>query len=158
MPGKFSRMSDSSSSHRGGPIEAIRSLIASTGEFQRYLAASVVALGCDLGLLFALTQYGGVHYLTSATISYCAGAILHYVISIKLVFRDRSVTNRRLEFIGFFAVGLLGLGATQLVLKVAVDGFGLSYMIGKVIAIAVSFTLNFVVRKVMLFTLPRAVR
>lgn len=139
-------------------IEAAKALLATTGEFQRYVATAALALACDFGLLFVLTQYGGLHYLTSATISYCSGAVLHYVLSILFVFRDRSVADRRLEFVGFFLIGFLGLGATQLVLKIAVDGLGLSYLIGKCAAVGVSFTLNFLVRKVMLFSMPRAAR
>lgn len=130
-----------------------RSAVTIGGELWRYTFASAAALAVDFSLLFVLTQYVGLHYLVSAAISYSAGAVLHYVLSVAFVFRNRSVRNRRLEFIGFFVVGLLGLAATQVVLKVTVEAFGMNYLHGKVIATGVSFLLNFLVRKVLLFTL-----
>jgi putative flippase GtrA len=125
------------------------------GEFWRYLAASVAALALDFGLLWLLTSRLGLHYLTSSAISYSAGAVLHYAISVTLVFRERRLADRRMEFMGFFAIGLLGLAANQLVMKAAVDGLGQSYLLGKVAATGVSFVLTFVTRRAVLFTAKR---
>jgi putative flippase GtrA len=122
------------------------------GEFWRYLGASVIALGCDFGLLWLLTERAGLHYLESSAISYSTGAVLHYVISAAFVFRERRLSDRRAEFVGFFAIGLLGLAASQLVMKAAVDGLGQSYLFGKVAAVGVSFVLTFVTRRAVLFT------
>ena len=128
---------------------------AISGEFWRYLLASVIALGLDFGLLWLLTEKAGLHYLTSSALSYSAGAVLHYVISVTLVFRERRLADRRMEFAGFFAIGLLGLAANQLVMKLAVDGLGQSYLLGKVAATGVSFVLTFVTRRAVLFTAKR---
>ena len=125
------------------------------GEFWRYLAASVTALGLDFGLLWLLTSRVGLHYLTSSAISYSTGALLHYAISVTLVFRERRLADRRMEFVGFFAIGLLGLAANQLVMKAAVDGLHQSYLLGKVAATGVSFVLTFVTRRAVLFTAGR---
>jgi putative flippase GtrA len=139
-----------------GAVGRLRARLGSiSGEFWRYLMASVLALGLDFGLLYLLTEQAGLHYLTSSAISYSTGAVLHYIVSVSFVFRERRVTDPRLEFFGFFAIGLLGLAANQLVLKAAVDGLALSYLIGKVAAVGVSFTLTFVTRKAVLFTAGR---
>ena len=136
---------------------AIARLLSAGSEFWRYLLASVIALGLDFSLLWLLTERAGLHYLSSAAISYSAGAVLHYAISVTLVFRERRVGDRRMEFAGFFAIGLLGLAANQLVLKAAVDGLGQSYLLGKVAATGVSFVLTFVTRRAVLFTAGRSV-
>lgn len=128
---------------------------AASGEFGRYFAASVVSLGLDFGLLWLLTERVGLHYLSSAAISYSAGCVLHYAISVTLVFRARPVADRRMEFAGFFAIGLLGLAANQLVLKAAVELAGVSYLVGKVAATGASFILTFVARRAVLFTTRR---
>jgi putative flippase GtrA len=130
-------------------------LAALSGEFGRYLSASVAALSLDFGLLWLLTEHAGLHYLTSAAISYSAGALLHYAISVRLVFCERRVTDRRLEFVSFFAIGLVGLAATQLVLKAAVDYAGLGYMAGKFCATGASFVMTYVARRGLLFTSAR---
>ena len=129
--------------------------VAVSGEFWRYLAASAIALGADFGLLWLLTERAGLHYLASSAISYSTGAVLHYAISATLVFRERRLDSRRAEFLGFFAIGLLGLAASQIVMKTAVDGIGLSYLVGKVAATGVSFVLTFVMRRAALFTSRR---
>ena len=139
-----------------GAISRLRARLGSvSGEFWRYLMASVLALGLDFGLLYLLTERVGLHYLSSSAISYSTGAVLHYVISVTFVFRERRVADPRLEFLGFFAIGLLGLAANQLVLKAAVDGLALSYLVGKVAAVGVSFILTFVTRRAVLFTTKR---
>ena len=130
-------------------------LAAVTGEFWRYLTASVMALGLDFGLLWLLTEHAGLHYLTSAAISYSAGAVLHYAISVRLVFRERRLADPRLEFASFFAIGLVGLAATQFVLQAAVEILGVGYLLGKVAATGASFVLTFVARRALLFTAAR---
>jgi putative flippase GtrA len=137
------------------PASLVTRLGAISGEFWRYLAASAVALSCDFGLLWLLTEQAGLHYLASSAISYSAGAVLHYALSVSLVFRNRRLGDRRLEFVLFFAIGLFGLAVTQLVLKAAVDGVGLPYVAGKAAAVGASFMLNFLARRAVLFTAGR---
>lgn len=132
-------------------------LAALSGEFWRYLSASIAALGLDFGLLWLLTEHAGLHYLSSAAISYSAGAVLHYAISVRLVFRERRMADRRMEFASFFAIGLVGLAANQLVLKAAVDLAGVGYLLGKVAATGASFVLTFAARRAVLFTAARPV-
>jgi putative flippase GtrA len=132
----------------------LRLLGSVSGEFWRYLAASVASLGLDFGLLWLLTERAGLHYLSSAAISYSAGCVLHYAISVTLVFRARRVADWRKEFVGFFAIGLLGLVANQLMLKAAVEVAGLGYLLGKVAATGLGFVLTFVTRRALLFTAP----
>ena len=121
-------------------------------ESWRYFLVSVVALGVDYGLLLALTEIAHLHYLASSAISYTAGSVVQYTLSIAMVFHTRRISDPRVEFAAFFGLGLLGLAATQLILKVSVDGLGLSYALGKVGAVGASFALNFVARKAILFS------
>jgi putative flippase GtrA len=136
------------------PLSALLGSVS--GEFWRYLAASVASLGLDFALLWLLTERCGLHYLSSAAISYSTGCVLHYAISVRLVFRSRRFADWRKEFIGFFAIGLLGLAANQLVLKAAVEFAGVGYLLGKVAATGGSFVLTFVARRAMLFTTQQA--
>jgi putative flippase GtrA len=121
----------------------------------RYLLASILALGVDYALLVALTELGRLHYLISSAISYTVGALVHYRLCVWLVFRVRRLTDRRVEFAGFFATGLLGLAVTQAVLWLSVSGLGLNYLLGKVAATGVSFAVGYVIRKMWLFSRPR---
>lgn len=40
----------------------------------------------DYGLLFVLTEFAGIHYLISGTISFAASVIYNYILSIVWVF------------------------------------------------------------------------
>jgi putative flippase GtrA len=124
-------------------------------EFCRYLLASVVALAADFGLLWLLTEKAGVHYLTSAALSYTIGGVLHYWLSVNLVFRHRRFSDQKTEFAAFFLIGLLGLSVNELVLNVAVEHLGQSYMIGKAAAAGVGFVITFVTRRAALFASRR---
>jgi putative flippase GtrA len=118
----------------------------------RYFAASVAALGVDYGLLVTLTEVARLPYLTSSAISYSCGAIVSYGLSVTLVFRDRPVADRRIEFVAFLGIGLAGLAVTQAILVVSVERLGMSYVLAKTLATGVSFALNFVARRAILFT------
>jgi putative flippase GtrA len=121
-------------------------------ESWRYFLVSIVALGVDYGLLLALTEIAHLHYLASSAISYTTGGVVHYLLSVTLVFRNRRLSDRWVEFAAFFGLGLLGLAATQAVLKVSVEGLGMSYATAKLGAVGASFALNFVARKALLFS------
>jgi putative flippase GtrA len=137
-------------------VQKISSLtsLAVAGEFARYVAAGLVALGVDLALYIALTEWAGWHYLVSATFAFCAGLATVYLFSIFWVFRTRSSRNATLEFAVFLAIGIVGLALTAGVLFVLVDFLGVDYRLSKIAAAAVVFLFNFSCRKIMLFNAP----
>ena len=124
------------------------------GEFARYFAAGLVALGVDFTLYVALTEIGGWHYLLSATAAFCAGLATVYLFSIFWVFRARRVERIWREFALFAAIGVVGLGLTTGVLFVLVDFLGIDYRISKIVAAALIFLFNFGCRKFFLFGAP----
>ncbi len=121
----------------------------------RYSMAAGVALVVDMGLLWLLVEKFGWYYLAAATASFIAGSVIVYVLSVAFVFRHRSVEDRRVEFGVFFAIGVIGVLINLAVMKVAVDGFGLYYMVAKLVSVFFTFTANFGLRRVLLFT-PRS--
>ena len=121
-------------------------------ESWKYLLVSVAALAVDYGLLVLLTEFGHFHYLVSAAVGFVAGLFLSYGLSVTLVFRQRRLRDRRLEFMGFFAIGLIGLGLNEALMKLFVESFGLGYALAKIPATAVGFVFNFGSRRVLLFT------
>jgi len=121
-------------------------------ESWKYLFASAAALAIDYSLLVFLTETEHLHYLESSCFSYSIGAVAHYAICVRWVFDARRMTNRRAEFVSFVSIGFLGLAVTQSLLWFSVEILGISYLAGKIIATGFSFVLNFVVRKLLLFT------
>jgi len=119
-----------------------------------YSAASGVALAVDIGLLLLLVEHFHWHYLIAATASFIAGTAVVYVLSVSLIFSHRRVDDRRLEFGLFAGIGVLGVLVNLAVLKIAVDSFGVHYLVGKLASIIFTFSLNFGLRRALLFTAP----
>ena len=121
------------------------------GEFARYFAAGLLALGIDFTLYVALTELAGWHYLASAVVAFCAGLATVYFFSIYWVFRDRRIGPGSREFLLFSTIGIVGLALTAAVLYVLTDILRLDYRLSKVAATALVFLFNFGCRKFFLF-------
>jgi putative flippase GtrA len=125
-------------------------------EFGFYGASSACALAVDVGTLQLLNAVLGIHYLIASTLSFVAGGVVLYALSVKFVFKARRVDNRTLELSFFLALGLVGLVINSAVLYVAVGAWHLPVLGGKLAAAGFTFSTNFVLRRYLLFSpLPR---
>ena len=120
-------------------------------QFLRYTVVGGVAFVVDFGLLYLLTHYGGVYYLTSASLAFVVGLVINYTFSVLWVFSHRVVSNRWVEFGLFALVGVLGLGLNDLSMWLLTSVAGLYYLYSKLITTALVFVWNFAIRKVSLF-------
>jgi putative flippase GtrA len=120
-------------------------------EFLAYGLASAVALCVDAGLLYALTQYAGWHYLMAAAASFVAGAAVAYLLSVRLAFHNHRLRNRTVEFTSFVLLGLAGVAVNSLVLQVAHGELGIPLLIAKAISAGFTFLTNFALRRQFLF-------
>lgn len=117
----------------------------------RYTFVGGLAFMIDFGLLFALTEYAGFHYLFSATISFVAGLIVNYLLSKVWVFTRSTIAKRELEFLIFAVIGIIGLLINNLFLWLLTNVIGLWYMLSKVLVTIITYLWNFFVRKLILF-------
>jgi putative flippase GtrA len=74
-----------------------------------------------------------------------------YLVSVKFAFTQHRLNDRRMEFIGFIAIGSFGLAVNAAVISVAVRFFGLHYIIAKCVAAGFTFSCNFLARRQLLF-------
>lgn len=118
----------------------------------RYLAASVVALGFDMGS-FLLLLAAGLLAAPAAALSYSLGIVVHWVISSRAVFvagvaeRGPARTRQKAMFVASALVGLaltagiVGLGAAV----------GIDPRLAKVAAVGVSFAATWLLRARVVF-------
>ena len=122
----------------------------------RYFIASLLALAVDVAILSACLRLLHLSLAWSASVGFAMGAVVAYVLSIRWVFRDRSFRNAPgIEFFTFVAIGIAGLGVTQLVLWL---GVGLLHLLPEAVKLAaagVTFAFNYIVRKSLLFVSNR---
>jgi putative flippase GtrA len=120
-------------------------------QFVRYAVVGALAFAADFGTLWGLTEIGGLHFLVSAAVGFCVGLAVNYWLSIRWVFRSRSLASAPAEFGIFAGVGIVGLGLNELVLWVATDWIGLRYLVSKCFAAALVLVWNFLARRHLLF-------
>jgi putative flippase GtrA len=116
----------------------------------RYLLASIVALCADTALFLALS-----HRLLPPAPAACAGYVfgiaVHWLLSVRFVFTGgvaaRASAAQPLQFL---LSALLGLGVTTGVVALA-TGAGAPALPAKLAAVAISFTLVYLVRKHVVF-------
>ena len=118
----------------------------------RYLAASALALAIDFGVYTGLIRLAAVHYMVAAPIGFALGLATIYALSVRWVFRQRRLVDRRAEFALFAAIGLAGMALNQIIIYAAVAMMPGFYEIAKVISAGVVFCFNFISRKLLLFT------
>ena len=121
-----------------------------------YTAGAAAAFATDLALLWVLIEKAGLHYLLAATISFLAGTVVVYWVSIRHAFRFRRMSDRRAEFCSFAIIGAAGVLLNLLMMLALVEWAGLHYLLAKVGAAAIGFVTNFGLRRWLLFSEPDA--
>lgn len=104
----------------------------------------------DYGVMVLLTEVAGMEYLLSCGISFTVSVVANYLLSMKFVFERKDTLDRRVEFIIFVIMSVIGLGLTELLMWVFVDKADIHYMISKIVVTAIVMVYNFVTRKLFL--------
>ncbi len=124
----------------------------------RYLAASVIALACDFACFLALLRLGLAPAPASA-LGYALGIAVHWLVSSRKVFIG-SVANhgpaRTRQKALFVGSALIGLAVTTGVVAVA-SALGVEPRLAKLIAVAASFSITWLLRDSVVFRKPVAV-
>jgi len=121
-----------------------------------YAAVSGFALVVDIGILWILVHYFAWPYLLAAAVSFSAGLLVGYVLSVTAVFKFRRLKNQSLELASFTAIGLVGLGINLAAISFGVRYLGAHYLVAKCGAAALTFIWNFAARRQLLFVQRRA--
>jgi len=129
-------------------------MIARLGDIRlaRYLLASAGALGVDMGCFLALLALG-TWPATASAIGYCMGILAHWLMSSRAVFADTVAergfarTRQKAMFVGSALVGLV----LTFAIVWAGDNLGADPRAAKLVAVAVSFTATWVLRKRVVF-------
>lgn len=110
----------------------------------------VLAFLIDYGLMVALTEFFGVPYLISNTISFIVSVVFNYLASMRYVFERRDDLSRHREFIIFVILSIIGLILNDLLMWVCVGLLFIDYRIAKFIVTFLVAIWNFVTRKIFL--------
>ncbi len=115
-------------------------------EIVRFCFVGGLSLLVDCAILFALTDFAGVHYLYSAAVSFTASVIFNYWLCVKYVFRNaRRQTPRQAAI--FIGSSVAGLGLNQLCMWFFVEMAGWHYMLAKLGATVIVTLWNYVMKR-----------
>jgi len=118
----------------------------------RYIVASAIALGIDLGSFLIMLSLGTMAVAASAA-SYTLGILVHWLISSRKVFADtvaaRGIERTKQKAL-FVVSALAGLALTTAIVAAA-DLAGLDPRLAKLFAVAASFALTWLLRSKVIF-------
>ena len=119
----------------------------------RYLGASAAALITDNSIyLLLLGAWPSLSPVEASVPAYLVGIAVHYAISRRFVFPAGWLHRRRLqELLLFFSTGVVGTAVTASIVWLVSLQPGVGVHWPKIVAIAVSFLVTYVLRKVLVF-------
>lgn len=130
-------------------LRHIYSLMRRKGELWRFIKFCLVGLsgvGVNMGLLWLLTEYAGLPYLLSATISVETSIITNFLLNNFFTFKGRSEPGTKPFFqrlLKFNLVSLIGLGINLGLLSLFTEVFGVYYLVSNIIAIIIVTMWNY---------------
>ncbi len=125
---------------------------ATNSIFLRYVAASAMALGVDMGLFLALLTLG-LPAAAAAAAGYTLGIVAHWLVSSRAVFTSGVAGHgpeRSRQKALFVGSALAGLAVTTAIVGGG-TGLGLDPRLAKLAAIGASFTLTWLLRERVVF-------
>ena len=117
----------------------------------RYAIVGGVSFVVDYGLLYVFTEWLSFHYLVSASLSFIAGLVVNYSISVKWIFRHSKLSNKSAEFTVYGIIGVVGLLLNNALMYLFTDYFQIHYMISKLLSAVIVLGWNFIGRRIILF-------
>ncbi len=130
-------------------LRHLYSLMRRTDELARFIKFALVGasgVGVNLGLLWLLTETGGLFYLASAAIAIEISIITNFILNNYFTFADRrqpGVDTFLKRLFKFNTVSLGGLGINLAILWLLTSGLGMFYMLSNLIGIAAATLWNY---------------
>ncbi len=121
-------------------------------EFCRYTGVSAASLGLDIAVFAALQSAAVMSAPMAGAWSCMAGLLLHYFLSVHVVFDPRATGKSDRRLISEYAVtGVMGFAITASSIFVIVEWLGLPSWFGKFVGIGLTFVSVYLVRAGVVF-------
>ncbi len=121
-------------------------------ELWRYLTIAIILVGSEI-VIFQGMVWAGISYLIATPVSMAVAIVLNWYLSRVFVFKHRPHSLRK-EFWLVVMASIIGLALQVAVTAFVVEVVGALPIIGKLIAICVTFFWNFWFRKKYVFYAP----
>jgi len=117
----------------------------------RYCFVGGIAFLIDFGL-YCLLCWLGIHYLLSGVLAFVVSFMFNFGVSRWLIFAakaEKQIKTR--EIISVFAISVIGLGLTELLLYMGTDLLLLDFRLSKIVASVLILFWNYAARKILVY-------
>jgi len=118
-------------------------------DFLLYLIVGLIATLTEWGL-FYLFDKAALHYTVATVIAHILSTFVNWLAGRILVFKDNRSSAIK-EILGIYMASIVGLLLNLLIMWLAVDLLSFGEMISKIVATAIVFFYNFLVRKIFIY-------
>lgn len=118
-------------------------------QFIRFAGIGGVCTALQYLILLLLVTFLDIHPVMASTAGYLVSALLNYQLNRVYTFKSEAAHLHALP--RFFAIALVGLILNAVVLGFMVSGLGLHYILGQIIATAVTLVWNFLANRTWTF-------
>ena len=115
-------------------------------EMLRFAIAGGLGFLIDYGLMVALTELVGMHYLVATAIGFTVSVIANYLLCAYWVFRGANTGNKGVKA-GFLLTSVIGLGLNELIMFLLVDAAHWNYMLAKLLAVVLVMVWNYITKR-----------
>ena len=100
----------------------------------RFVISGGIGAGVNIGILFLLTHVFDVWYLFSSILAFILAVFVSFICQKFWTFKNTATTQIHYQLVWYFGIAGINLIFNTLIMYLCVDGLGLHYIVGQVIA------------------------
>ena len=116
-----------------------------------YLVVGAGATLVEWGVFYLLDARCGVHYALATALAFAVSTLSNWYLGRLLLFSKGDAKGIVHELASIYGVSALGLVANLAIMYVCIDVLEFPHMSAKILATAIVFSLNFAVRKFLIY-------
>lgn len=121
------------------------------GQIVRYLISGCTAVGVNLAVLYALVEFGGLHYLLASTFAYGVGITASFSLHKFFTFRENSLERAHIQIVLYLCVIGLGFLMNLAFMWFLVELTQVPYLFAAIITNSVIAAANFFAYRLLVF-------
>ena len=106
-----------------------------------------IATIIDFAFLYIFKEFLNIDVIIANTLSFIISVTYNYIASVTWVFDVNKDKNKKIQFILFVLLSIIGLIINNTILFILTDKLNIYYLISKIIATIFVMTFNFITRK-----------